>query len=92
MDKGFYKWVGSSTFPSQSQDQTSIYLIYLAERQPDGIYRPCTRRKRDGSTGVGFLVSKEVYDSAMAEKFAFGSDVLPEFGANGRILGLRSYR
>lgn len=90
MERGLYKWIGSSTFPGT--DGSAINLVYLAEKQPDGIYRPCTRRNRQGVSVPGFLVSVEVYNASMQAGFKIGDDVDPEFGANSRLLGVRAFK
>lgn len=86
MTKGLYKYIGSSSF--KASDGSSINIIYLAEQQPDGQYRPCTRRSSNGANVPGSLVSVDLYNGIMAKNFKIGEDVKPEFGSNGRLLGI----
>lgn len=88
MNKEMYFWIGGSSFPGQEQG-SRICIVQLAEMQPDGTYRACTRRGRDGSTKVGFVVDPAIYDQIMQRKFQRAEFVEPVFGPNNRLLDVR---
>ena len=88
MSKDMYFWIGAMSFPGQEAG-SRICIIQLAVKQPDGQYRACTRRNRNGGTSVGFLVEPDVYDQIMARKFQRAEFVEPVFGENNRLYDVR---
>lgn len=81
-----YKWIGSSTY--QRRDQSgNVYVLHLAEKQPDGQYRPYTVFS-NGKTFVGATVPVEVFNAAMALKLKIGDDVRPVWGPRGQVEAL----
>lgn len=81
-----YKWIGSSTYPRRD-GSGSVYVIFLAEQQPDGQFRPFSTYS-GGRTAVGSFVPVEVYNAAMALKLKLGDDCKPTWGPRGQIESL----
>lgn len=78
-----YKWIGNSAFPRKN-GEGKIFVIYLAEQQPDGTFRPLSNYY-NGRTSVGSFVAEEVYNAALALKLKFGDDVKPSWGPRAQI-------
>lgn len=81
-----YKYIGTSTYPRRDGNG-QLYIIFLAESQPDGQFRPMSYFSNGRST-VGSFVSVEVYNAVMAKNFKFGDTVNPTWGPRDRIEGL----
>lgn len=86
MAKDLYKWIGSSTWP-RKDGNGAWYVLYLAEKQPDGSYRPMTTFSQRGQS-VGSFVDVEVWNAANGLGFAIGDNVLPTFGPRGQIMAV----
>lgn len=81
-----YKWIGSSTFP-RKDGKGMNYVIYLAEKQPNGEYRPMANFS-NGRTFLGSYVPVEVYNEAHKIGVEYGDDVAPSWGPRGQIEGI----
>lgn len=81
-----YKFIGSSTYPRRDGNG-QIYIIFLAESQPDGQYRPMSYFANGRST-VGSFVPVEVYNAVMSKGFKFGDTVKPTWGPRGQVESL----
>lgn len=78
-----YKYIGTSSFPRRD-GSGNLYVVFLAEQQPDGNYRPMTYYS-NGRTSVGSFVPVEVYNAVMALKLKIGDDVRPSWGPRGQV-------